>query len=73
MGMVRLSDISAELIANELRGIEEAGKLEPVFDEDSPEMTEEMLAEFHRVGSRERNRRKVSLCISPETLRLAES
>jgi len=43
-----MNEIGTELTAEELREIETATGLQPVFDEDSPEMTLEMLKQFKR-------------------------
>ena len=49
MVKINLKDIDNSLTPEEIQELEEAEKKEPVFDEDSPEMTEEMLAQFKRM------------------------
>jgi len=71
MAALTMSDISAELSAREIEELEAAEKLPPVFDPDSPEMTEEMLREFKRVRREEHNKQAVSLRLSPATLKKA--
>ena len=47
MAKVMMSEISAELTAEELREIEAASQRPVIYDEDCPEMTDEMLEQFH--------------------------
>ncbi|MBQ8995160.1 MAG: BrnA antitoxin family protein [Oscillospiraceae bacterium] len=73
--MVRLSikDLEKELTPEELSEIEEAAKLPPVFDADSPEMTEDMLLQFKKLRQSERNKQTLSLRLSPSTLKKAKA
>lgn len=60
----------------EIEMLERAKNLPIVFDEDSPELTEEDLKGFRRVseGNRlERNKQTVTLRLSPQALRKAKS
>jgi uncharacterized protein (DUF4415 family) len=60
----------------ELKTLERAGKMPIVFDEDSPELTEEELKGFRRVSEENRlarNKQTVTLRLSPQALRKARS
>lgn len=60
----------------EIEMLERAGKIPIVFDEDSPELTEEALKRFRRVKEEnrlERNKQTVTLRLSPQALRKAKS
>ena len=73
--MVRMSinDLDRTLSEEELRELESAEKMPPVFDEDCPEMTADKLMQFKRMNKDERNKQTVSLRLSPGTLKLAKS
>ncbi|MCC8046270.1 MAG: BrnA antitoxin family protein [Clostridiales bacterium] len=54
----------------------DAAKLPVVFDEDSPELTDEELAQFYRVSERRREERRkqtVTIRLSPQALDIAKS
>lgn len=56
--------------------LREAEKLPIVFDEDSPELTDEELAQFYRISEKRREDRKkqtVTLRLSPQALNTAKS
>ena len=53
--------------------MEKAASSAPVFDEDSPVMNAETLAEFKRVGRENRNKKTVAIRLSPATLNFAKS
>lgn len=60
----------------ELEMLGKASKMPIVFDEDSPELTEEDLKGFRRVSEEnrlERNKQTVTLRLSPQALRKAKS
>lgn len=60
----------------EIEMLERASKMPLVFDEDSPELTEEELKGFRRVSEEnrlERNKQTVTLRLSPQALRKARS
>ena len=60
----------------EIEMLERAKNLPIVFDEDSPELTEEDLKDFRRVSEEnrlERNKQTVTLRLSPQALRKAKS
>ena len=64
-------------ITDEERTMLERAKTLPItFDEDSPELTEEELKDFHRVSKEnrlERNKQTVTLRLSPQALKKAKS
>lgn len=49
MAKVMMNSLSPELTPEEMAEIEAAEKLPVIFDDDCPEMTEDMLREFHRM------------------------
>ncbi len=63
MVKMTLNEIGASLTDEELREIEAAAGKEPVFDDDSPEMTLEMLKQFTRVN---RTKQTASIRLSPK-------
>ena len=73
MAKIRMNELSAELSEAEQAELERASMLPPVFDEDSPEMTAEMLLQFKRMSHADRTRQTVSLRLSPGTLKLAKA
>ncbi len=72
MAQKRMSELNGTLTEDERREIEEAAQRQPVFDEDSPAMTPEMLSQFKRVHQEERKKQTVSLRLSPSTLKKAK-
>lgn len=48
MGKISMKDLSDTLAQEEIKEIDEAYKKPIVYDEDSPEMTADMLRQFHR-------------------------
>ena len=66
----------AHLTRKQLEELEAAKKLPPVYDEESPELTEKQIAEFMEIAKQQRDERRkqvVSLRISPATLRKAKA
>lgn len=60
----------------EIEMLERVSRVPIVFDEDSPELTEEELKGFRRVSEenrQERNKQTVTLRLSPQALRKAKS
>ena len=74
MSMVKmtLDELDTELTAEELRDLEAAERKQPVFDEDSPEMTLEQLMQFKRMKRENCRKPTISLRISPATLQKAK-
>ncbi len=65
-----------KLTEEQILMLKEMDKAPIVFDEDSPELTEEQLKQFRRaseVNHRERNKQNVTLRLSPQALRKAKS
>lgn len=50
MVKMNLNDLSPVLSQEELADLENAETLNPIFDENCPEMTEEMLHQFHGIN-----------------------
>ena len=46
MAKMSIKDLTTELTDREQQELERAATMSPVFDEDSPEMTAEMLLQF---------------------------
>lgn len=67
-----MNELTAELTPEEIREMEAAEKMAPVFDEDSPEMTAEQLLQFKRVNHENRTKQTISLRLSPDTLKKAK-
>lgn len=72
MAKMNLNELNQELTAEELAELDAAAALSPIFDDDSPEMTAEMLLQFKRIRQEERNKQTVSLRLSPSTLKKAK-
>lgn len=68
-----LNDLMQAPFEEELRELEAAEAMAPVFDEDSPEMTAEQLIQFKRMHREDRNKQTVSLRLSPDTLKKAKA
>ena len=66
MAMMTLNNLSAALTDEELREIEAAAAIPPVFDDDSPEMTETMLKQFKRANQMKRTKQTASIRLSPK-------
>ncbi len=73
MAKMTLRDIGKELSAEELRELEAAEKKEAVFDEDSPEMTAEMLMQFKRDNRKKRIKQTASIRLSEKAQRFSEA
>ncbi len=72
MVKMSLNELKTELTEDELRELEAAEKMNPVFDEDSPAMTAEQLMQFKRINHQNRTKPTISLRISPSTLQKAK-
>ena len=72
MVKMTLNDLTRELTAEEQLELEAAEQRAPVFDVDSPLMSEEQLLQFKRVNRENRTKPTVSLRISPATLKKAK-
>ena len=72
MVKMTLNDLTRELTAEEQLELEAAEQRAPVFDVDSPLMSDEQLLQFKRVNRENRTKPTVSLRISPATLKKAK-
>ncbi|MCR5137653.1 MAG: BrnA antitoxin family protein [Oscillospiraceae bacterium] len=63
---MNMNNIGMELTEEEIMEIEAAALRPPVFDEDSPEMTEAMLKQFKRVRQETRTKQTASIRLSPK-------
>ena len=75
MSKVKMSvnELTLELTQEELLELEAAESKPVIFDEDSPEMTKEMLMQFKRMNKEERVKQTISIRLSPSTLNKAKS
>ena len=72
MVKMTMNELDTQLTAEEMKELEAAESRNPIFDDDSPEMTFEQLMQFKRMNRENRTKPTVSLRISPETLRKAK-
>lgn len=70
---ISMNELTSELTQEELLELEAAENRPVVYDEDCPEMTEEMLSQFKRMNKEERLKQTISLRLSPNTLNKAKS
>ena len=66
----------ALLTSHQLQMVREASLLEPVYDDENPELTDEQLSGFKRVheaNQMERRKQNITLRITPQTIRKAKS
>ena len=73
MAKMTMHDIGKELSAEELREIEAAEKKKIVFDEDSPEMTAEMLKQFKRDNRISRTKQTASIRLSEKAQKFSKA
>lgn len=66
MAKVTMHSLPPELTAEELAELEAAEKMPIIFDGDCPEMTDEMLGQFHRMD-------QVMIQISPSNMKKIKS
>ena len=66
MATMTLNNLSTALTEEELHEIEAAAGADPVFDDDSPEMTETMLKQFKRANQIKRTKQTASIRLSPK-------
>ena len=73
--MVKMSfkDLSKELSEEELQEVEAAAARTIVFDEESPEMTPEMLSQFKRLKQKKRTKQTASIRLSEKAQRFSRS
>ena len=73
MAKMSMNELTVELTDEERRELENATEKPIIFDEDSPEMTDEMLMQFKRMNREERVKQTISIRLSPSTLNKAKS
>ncbi len=66
MARVMMNSLTAELTPEEVAELEAAEKMPITFDEDCPEMTSEMLKQFHRMDM-------VTVKLSPSNMKKVRS
>ena len=66
MGRVLMSEVRSDLTAEEMQEIEALEERPIVFDEDCPEMTDEMLEQFHGFNT-------VPINVSPSSMKKAKT
>ena len=73
MVKMNFDDIKNELTEEELRELEEAAAGEIVFDEESPEMTPEMLKQFKQMKQKSRTKQTASIRLSEKAQRFSKA
>ena len=68
MMKMSLNDIGINLSNEELLELEAAEKRDIIFDDDSPEMTMDMLNQFKRMNQQKRVKQTVSIRLSPKAM-----
>ena len=74
--VVKEIDVNRKLTKEELRMLEKAENIPIVYDDDSPELSDEELSQFKRISSvrkEERRKQTVTLRLSPRALKKAKS
>lgn len=66
MAKIMMSSLPAELTQEEMAELDAAEKMPIVFDDDCPEMTSELLKQFHKVNT-------VTIGISPDNMKKIKS
>ena len=66
MAKVTMNSLPAELTPEEIAELDAAEKMPITFDEDCPEMTSEMLKQFHKME-------KITISISPNNMKKIKS
>lgn len=72
MKEIKYNDIDTTLSVKEIKQLEKAKTKAIVYDEDSPELSDEELQKFKRINSLSRNKETISMRISPNTLKKAK-
>lgn len=66
MAKITMNSLPAELTPEETAELEAAGKMPIIFDDGCPEMTDEMLKQFHRPDT-------IAIRISPDNMKKIQS
>jgi len=61
---MNIKDLDRNITAEEMKELEAAEKMMPMYDEDSPEMTEDMLQQFKRMHQVSRVKKTASIRLS---------
>ena len=64
MVKMNFKDLDRNITAEEMKELEAAEKMMPMYDEDSPEMTEDMLQQFKRMHQVSRVKKTASIRLS---------
>jgi len=72
MVKMTLHDVNSDLTDEEKKELDAAGRMPAVFDEDSPRMTSEMLAEFKRVNHKSRTKQTASIRLSDKAQKFSQ-
>ena len=72
--MVKMSfkDLDSELSKEELQELEEAAVRTIVFDDESPEMTADMLKQFKQMKQKDRTKQTASIRLSEKAQRFSK-
>ena len=73
MVKMNFKDISSELNQKELQQLEDAAARTILFDEESPEMTEEMLSQFKSLKQTKRTKQTASIRLSEKAQRFSKA
>ena len=75
MNMVKMNfeDLKDELTKKELQELEDAAARAVIFDEESPEMTPDMLKQFKRIKQKARTKQTASIRLSEKAQRFSKS
>ena len=73
MMKTNLNDIGINLSEEEVLELEAAEKKDIVYDDDSPEMTMEMLNQFKRMNQQKRVKQTVSIRLSPKAINFSKA
>ena len=73
MAKVSYKDLKPELTSDELQEIENAAARTILYDEECPEMTEEMLKQFKRMNQKGRVKQTASIRLSEKAQKFSKS
>ncbi len=73
MVKMKYKEIDGNLSDEEMREMEEAAARTVIYDEDSPEMTPEMLIQFKRMKQKGRTKQTASIRLSEKAQRFSKS
>ena len=73
MVKMRFKELDSELSKEELRELEDAAARTIVYDDESPEMTPDMLKQFKRMKQKSRTKQTASIRLSEKAQRFSKS